>query len=115
MIGNVRLVDDDGNVVEGNSGILQMYDAPPGSQVKEWRYLCDDKFSDNTNGPNVACKELGYNEGTERDVTVPVASWVYWDNVRCDGSENSLANCQRHNPGSCGPSEAVYLICAGGR
>ena len=107
------MVDDRGNVVEGNSGILQMYDAPPGSKVKEWRYVCDDKFSDNEHGPNVACNELGYNAGTERDAAVQI-TWVYWDNIMCDGSESSLANCQRPNPGSCGSSEAVYLICSGG-
>ena len=115
MIGNARLVDDNGNMVEGSSGILQMYAIPPDKQIKEWRYVCDDVFHDNTNGPNVACKELGYNAGgIQKDATVQAASWVYWDNVRCDGSENSLANCERLSPGSCNANEAVHLTCSAG-
>ena len=112
LIGNVRLVDDIGNPVVENSGILQMFTAPPCSHIKEWRYVCDDEFDLNTNGPNVACKELGYIGGTQHDATVQ-GDWVYWDDVQCSGSENSLADCDRPDPLTCGVYEAVKLTCTG--
>ena len=109
------MVDNDGNVVQGSSGILQMYAAPLGSQTKEWRYVCDDLFDENANGPNVACKELGHNAGgTQRDATIQAAAWVYWHEVRCNGSENSLVNCDWSKPGKCLAKKAVHLTCPSG-
>ena len=106
-------MDENGNSVEGSSGILQMQSSTPGSQIKEWRYVCDDYFDSSTNGPNVACKELGHLEGTQQDATVQ-GDWLYWDNVQCNGLENSIADCERPFPGICAPSEAVKLNCVAG-
>ena len=109
-IENVRLVDDIGNPVAEGYGILQMYATPPCSHIGEWRYVCDDKFDLNSNGPNVACKELGYLGGTQHDATVQ-GHWVYWDDVQCSGSEISLADCERPNSKSCSANKAVELYC----
>ena len=111
LTANVRLVDDIGNPVVENEGILQIYVVAPGSQTKEWRYVCDDYFDWNTNGPNIACKELGYRTGTQHDATVQ-GEWMYW-HVSCIGSEKSLADCERPNAADCAPSEAVKLNCTG--
>ena len=90
-----------------------MYAVAPGSQNKEWRYVCDNYFDTNLNGPNVACKELGKKAGHRQEDDIVTGNWVYWDNVRCSGLEKSLADCERPNPGICSPNEAVMLTCTG--
>ena len=112
LIGNVRLVDDIGNPVVEGYGVLQMYATPSCSHIKEWRYVCDDEFDLNANGVKVACKELGYIGGEQQDATVQGDS-VFWDDVQCSGSENSLADCERSNQANCGSHEAVKLTCTG--
>ena len=113
LIANVRLVARTAEIVTtGLGGILQLYAVAPGSQTEEWRYVCNDFFDTNSTGTQVACKELGYNAGTQDHATVK-GDWVYWDNVQCIGSEKSLADCKRPDPGYCGPSEAVKLTCTG--
>ena len=111
LIANVRLVARTAEIVTtGTSGILQLYAVAPGSQNGEWRYVCANHFVTNSNGPNIACKELGYSGGIQEDASVQ-GTWVFWDQVKCDGSENSLVDCGRSDDGYCYDDDAVKLNC----
>lgn len=93
--GSVRLVD----------GLLQM------DLGGSWKYVCDDRFDQNNNGANVACRELGFTSGTHSDGTAPVDS--FYDEVNCAGTERALVDCPRGSGEDCLPSEAVKLTCRG--
>ena len=79
---------------------------------RRWKYMCDDHFDENNNGANVACRELGYANGTHTDAVTPVDKFgrVY-DDVQCTGREKALADCPRRIGENCVRSEAVMLSC----
>jgi len=105
--GGVRLLDRDTlQVVTDGYGILQM-DVGDG----KWKYVCDDVFSYNSNGANVACKELGYTTGTWFRVSTSDSDM--YDDVNCDGTESTLAECPRVYPGNCDYTEGIGLSCTG--
>ena len=101
----VRLMNSTGDVTTGSEGLLQM------RVGGTWKYVCDDKFDANSNGANVACRELGYQSGTHRDGKAPVDS--FFDDVECSGNETALADCPRTISENCADSEAVTLACTG--
>lgn len=83
-----------------------------------WGTVCDDLF--NANAAKVACKQLGYAEGTYR--RNPPRSWfqagtgpVWMDNVRCRGTESTLTSCQYAGWGvsDCGHDEDIGIVCTG--
>ena len=62
-----------------------------------WGTLCS---SDSLATGNVACRQLGYRDGTTQVPPgngLPDAQFAWGMNIRCDGREDSLILCQ-HDP-----------------
>jgi len=100
---SVRLTDSSGHLVTGSSGLLQMLGGT------RWKFVCDDFFDSNSKGPDVACRELGYDIGVQRSVTTPWDS--FYDNVKCSGRESKLAFCPRTTGEDCSVGQGVWLTC----
>ena len=102
--GSVRLVDGSGNPVSSNTGLLQM------GVNSVWKYVCDDEFDDNSNGVNVACREMGFAfSGSQGDGTAHAD--LFYNEIQCTGTESHLIDCRRAEGENCSPSEAVTLTC----
>jgi hypothetical protein len=92
-------------LARNSSGYLEVY------YMGQWRPVCDDSF-DMTDA-NVACRMLGYSTASSFR-TVTGASDLFWlDELRCTGSESSLADCPRSDWGveDCSASESVQVVC----
>ena len=124
------LVDKDGHIIKNNefsaSGFLKMYGpVTKSSTVMEWRYICNDGFDMDNTATTLACRELLHDDnlnttmGIQSKGTVftrPENPWTYWDDIQCNGTEQSLKDCPRAQEaprvvGSCRNMEAVYLTC----
>lgn len=105
---SVRLVDFNG--VNYSYGRLEVY------YRGRWGTVCDDGFS--MTDANVVCRQLGflgassYNSGTN-----PGNGTIWLDDVRCNGSELSIAACRHSYWGhhNCRHSEDVILHCSNGK
>eukprot|EP00061_Rhincodon_typus_P018230 g47329.t1 len=106
---------------KGNEGRVEVY------YDGEWGTICDDDFSIAT--ANVICKELGflhaenwvpgakYGRGKVTGLTLfstLAAGRIWIDNVRCTGSEKSLAACDSNGWGvtDCKHTEDAGVVCS---
>ena len=101
--GDVRLV----NGSSDEEGRVEIYHA------NEWGTVCDDRFVDDD--AEVVCRQLGFSGGqTHTGAAFGAGTGRIWmDDVRCEGYESRLADCQfrgwgRHN---CRHSEDVGVSC----
>jgi len=98
-------------LVEGPSpreGRLEVYHAG------RWGTVCDNYFNDTA--ARVVCYMLGYGNFTGRFIgnRYGAGSWRIWlDEVRCNGTETSISDCQHNDWGShnCSHSEDVSVSC----
>ncbi|CAC5355805.1 unnamed protein product [Mytilus coruscus] len=77
-----------------------------------WGTVCDDSF-DNIDA-QVACRQLGYNNGIfAGSTTKSVEKQMWLDNVDCSGDENKLADCTHSGWGveDCFRGEHVKIKC----
>ncbi|CAC5355808.1 unnamed protein product [Mytilus coruscus] len=77
-----------------------------------WGTVCDDSFDDID--AQVACRQLGYNNGFFVGSTVTSEkSKILLDNVDCNGDENTLAHCPHAEWGveDCSRGENVKIEC----
>lgn len=87
----------------------------------KWGYVCDDQFT--ITEANVLCRELGFNMGAAEVKTKsfypPNAnmrtdqSMFMMDNVRCNGNETSLKDCDFDgwSVSDCSASDVVGVVC----
>ena len=76
-----------------------------------WGTVCDDEWDDAD--AQVACRQLGFFEGTAH-FDFPSGTGPIWlDNMKCIGSELSLFNCTANQLGihNCGHEEEAGVEC----
>ena len=107
-----RLVNASGSSVVGSAtGILQMSDGRNG-----WGYVCNNEFSKNPHGVNVACREMGFQFGGTLDIGQTLqrmSDYSWYNKLVCQGGETSLSQCvfQPQMKQGCSQSEAVTVTC----
>ena len=81
----------------------------------EWGTVCSDEFDDNDAA--VVCHQAGFGP--------PVNYWIdashrrhgriWLDDLRCDGTEDTLSECQSSNWGNtnCDHTQDIFVECAG--
>ncbi len=101
-----------GQVSGTNEGLLQIFD----DESKRWKGICDDNWDDKDAG--VACRQLGYSaEGTADGEIIwlgyPTLLYLL-DEVGCDGTENTLLECDHAGRGvhDCTSWEYAGVTCA---
>ena len=98
--GNLRILNG------GTRGLLEIY------YEGEWGTVCDDYFVDVDAG--VACRQMGFSEGTQLDDGFQVGQNqpIFLDNVRCDGTETRLIDCDHRWEHNCVHNEDVGVDCS---
>nr|XP_054763626.1 uncharacterized protein LOC129270252 [Lytechinus pictus] len=107
--GDVRLVGGS----DSHRGRVEIY------YNGQWGTVCDDSWDDVDAG--VVCRQLGYPEGAGEALYYwdyeysPGTGPIHLDNVVCDGSESSLAECGSNgwNNHDCGRYEDAGVSCEG--
>lgn len=92
------------------SGTVEIY------YNKTWGTVCDDYW--NLNNAKVVCKQLdcGTALGAPKEAIFGRrASQIWLDDVRCSGSESSLAECYHRGFGihNCKHNEDAGVVCSG--
>lgn len=104
----VRLVN--GNETSGtSSGRVEVF------HEGVWGTVCDDSF-DNKDA-TVVCRSLGFYGGIVKEDGMGMGNGPIWlDEVKCEGSEDSLEECPKNEWGdeNCSHSEDVAVICEAG-
>ncbi|XP_072021383.1 uncharacterized protein [Amphiura filiformis] len=97
---------------EDKSGLLEVYYAGV------WGTVCDDEFD--MRDANVACRQLGFKHvntfpyrGAVRNLPESGSNPIWLDDLDCEGTENTLAECNHTRWGDtdCHHREDVYLAC----
>ena len=83
-----------------------------------WGTVCDDFWD--LNDAQVVCRELGYPGAVSAPSNARFGAGsgrIWLDDVRCQGNEKSIANCQHRGWGvhNCDHSEDASVICSSGR
>ena len=83
-----------------------------------WGTVCDDFWD--INDARVVCRELGYPDAVSAPQSAHFGSGdgqIWLDDVRCQGYESSIVNCQHAGWGveDCGHSEDASVICSSKR
>ena len=81
-----------------------------------WGTVCDDYWSVSNNNARVVCRQLGY-DGTARALVGAAhgegTGPIYYDDVMCTGSEESLDECAHNGVGvhNCRHSDDAGVEC----
>eukprot|EP00729_Bicosta_minor_P010026 gene10026-25198_t len=76
----------------------------------QWSTVCDDGFGSEDGA--VACRQLGLGSYVGTYDASGGSGTIWYDDMACYGSESSLYDCNRRDPGSnCGHGEDVGLEC----
>ncbi|KAM9770613.1 neurotrypsin isoform 1-T1 [Menidia menidia] len=80
----------------------------------QWGTVCDDGWTDHD--AEVVCRQLGYSGNAKARVMAYFGEGtgpIHVDNVKCNGGEQSLADCVKQTPGThnCRHSEDAGVIC----
>lgn len=93
--GSLRLIPTTdmgtGETSDFNSGLLEIFD----NETKQWKGVCDDGWG--TEEAEVACKQLGLSGGTGETNVIRIGLpplLFLLDDVDCDGTENTLFECE---------------------
>ncbi|XP_071138997.1 A disintegrin and metalloproteinase with thrombospondin motifs adt-1-like isoform X3 [Mytilus edulis] len=104
--GNLRLVDGS----HSREGRLEIF------HNGIWGSVCDDNFG--YNDASVACRQLGFRclSDVQFYTQGGFTSYIWMDDVGCNGLETSLNKCSHNGWGShnCGTGENVGIRCFGG-
>ncbi|KAL5007147.1 hypothetical protein ScPMuIL_015953 [Solemya velum] len=82
----------------------------------EWGTVCDDSW--NIKNANVVCRELGFKSAQRATVKSHFGRSsrpIWFDNVRCKGSEGTILDCPRVRPdvAGCNHNEDAGVVCTG--
>ena len=98
---SVRLIEQHSGVaITGTTGLLQL------KSHNAWSYVCS-----NETIAARACRELGYQTGTQSNSTAAAGKFYKVASLHCSGSEVSLADCQNTRTAHCTELPAVALTC----
>ncbi|XP_021367665.1 neurotrypsin-like isoform X2 [Mizuhopecten yessoensis] len=106
-------------------GVLRLHDGPIQYEGRleiyhdsKWGTICRDKWDAHPQNAQVACRQLGYEGGSFREVSYSErasSSVEFWmDDVKCHGNETSLQDCPFRgwgNDNCYSYSDEIYLQC----
>ena len=116
----IRLIDKDGNPSQNGIGRLEILRS-------SWGTVCDNHNVFNSKAASIACKEMGYIDGTLFDNTNnncnnvlgsnlcgELTQPIKISNVRCKGTEKSIKDCKNNDITlDCNHNNDVILKCTG--
>ncbi|XP_071150476.1 neurotrypsin-like [Mytilus edulis] len=102
----IECINTNDGKIKLDSGVIKIF------HNRRWGTVCDDSFDDID--AQVACRQLGYNNGIFNGGKVTTKEMKIWlDNVDCIGDEAALANCPNAGWGveDCSRGENVKIEC----
>ena len=115
-----KCISERGTMIQGLRLRNRQRGGPRGNLVqvkiedtREWGGICDDGL--NINGAHVICQQMGYPLGAEDVVKAANVNGkggrVLLGQVRCDGSEKSLSDCDLSDKVTCASSQMAAVVC----